>query len=378
MDGNRRNVLFVLPSLGFGGAERQVIDLVNGISKDKFNVFLLTFEKDLDQLEKVDREKVKFFNYQRKSKYDLAVTKRIAEIIDSKDIDIVHWTNQIALLYGLVGKWRAKKKVKFIGAIHTTVNRNLKMELYDWFLYVPLMTFCKSIITVCDNQRKHWSRKYPWLRRKFVTVHNGIDTERYKDTFPEIEKESLKESLGIKPDEFTFAILSAFRPEKGHEYAFHALKVLIDQGKRIKLLLIGDGERKTFLQSLSEKLSLSPTIIWAGFQKDPRSYMSICDVFLIPSYAVETFSIAILESLSMGKPVIATHIGGASEVIQDGINGFLIRPKEVESIIQNLLKLAEDADLRGALGRNARESVTEKYRVTDMVQKTEALLVDLV
>jgi len=372
------NILFILPSLGIGGAERQVVDLVNGISEDKFNIFLLTFEKELDLIKNINKGKVTFYNYPRRYKFDFSITKNIAEVIDKEDIDIIHWTNQIALLYGFLGKMRAMKKVKFIGAIHTTINRDFKNEMFDWFLYAPLMTFCKVIITVCQNQRIHWSRKYPLLADKFITIHNGIDMEKFKDTMSKEEKRELKKLLGIRDDEFTVAILSAFRPEKGHEYAFRALKNLVNAGKKIKLLLIGNGKRKDYLQLLSRKLTISANIIWIGYQKDPRQYISICDILLIPSYAVETFSIAMLESLSMGKPVIATDIGGASEVIMDNINGFLVKPKDISSIIETLERLAVNENLRKELSDNARESVIGKFCVSKMVSKTETLLTRIV
>lgn len=367
------NVLFILPSLCFGGAERQVVDLLNGISGDRFNTNLLTFEKQLDLLEGLNKEKVKFYNYPRKYKYDFSIIKKIAKVIDIENIDIIHCTNQIAILFGFLGKLKAKKRAKFIGAIHTTINRNFKNEIFDWFLYVPLMTFCNVVITVCKNQRIHWSRKYPLLDNKFVTIHNGIDIEKFKDIMSQKEKKELKKSLGLKDDEFTVAILSAFRPEKGHEYAFEALKALVDAGEKIKLLLIGNGERKNYLQLLSKKLSISGNIVWLGYQKDPRRYISICDILLMPSYAVETFSIAILESLSMGKPVIATDIGGASEIIIDGMNGFLVKPKDINSLVDRIRKLIVNEGVRKRFFDNARKSVVKKFCVSEMVSKTEVL-----
>lgn len=374
---NRKiNVLFLLPSLRFGGAERQVVDLVNGISRDIFNIHLLTFENELDLLEDLNTEKVTFYNYPRKYKYDFSMTKKIAKIICREDIDIIHCTLQIALLYGFIGKLRAKKKVEFIDAIHTTINKDLKAEIFDRFLYVPLMAFCNTVITVCQNQRIHWSRKFPFLANKFITIHNGIDMEKFKDIMSAKEKNELKKSLGIKEDEFTIGILSEFRPEKGHEYAFKALKVLGDAGEKIKLMLIGDGERKIHLQLLSKELSISENIIWLGYKKDPRPHISICDIVLLPS--VETFSIAILEALSMGKPVIATNIGGSSEMIIDGINGFLIKPKDINSIVERLQELIVNKKLRKRLSNNARESVVKKFCVSEMVWKTEALFTKLV
>ena len=377
MDNRKINILFILPSLCIGGAQRQVIDLVNGISGDKFRINLLTFEKHLDYLNILDREKVRFYNFPRKYKYDFTVIHKIAKIIDKEDIDIIHCTNQIAILFGFLGKLIAKKKTKFIGAIHATINRNFKNELFDWFLYTPLMIFCEAIITVCQNQRIHWSRKYPFLKKKFITIHNGIDFKKFSDITSFEEKEELKSYLGLKNNEFIVAILSALRPEKGHSYAFKALKEILKNEVKIKLLIIGDGERKAYLQSLAKELSISKYVVWLGWQKDPRQFIGISDILLLPSTA-ETFSIAILESLSMGKPVITTDIGGASEMVLDGLNGFLIKPKDVCSIEKVLKELLNDKGLVKNLSATSRKSVIQKFSIEKMCRKTENLFVEIV
>lgn len=370
------NVLFLLPSLGIGGAERQVVDLVNGLSEEKFNIYLVTFEKLFNLLENLDREKVTYIHCPREYKFDFSVTRKIAHVIDREDIDIVHWTNQISLLFGFFAKFRAKKKVKLIGALHTTINRSFMVELFDWFLYVPLMMSSKAIITVCENQKIHWARKYPWLSHRLVTIHNGIDTEKFKDTFSDHEKTEYREALGIGGDEFTVAILSSFRVEKGHEYAFYALKRLRNHGKNIRLLLIGDGQRKSYLQSLAKDLSISKNVIWLGWQKDPRRYISICDTLLMPSCS-ETFSMAILEALSMGKSVIATDIGGTSEMVIDGQNGFLVKRRDVDSIVSSLLKLIDNVDLKKKMSANARESMKNRYSLSKMIKSTEKLILGI-
>jgi len=375
MPNNKKNILFVVNSLEFGGAQRQVIDLVNRISEEHFNIHLLTFERQLDQIERLDKRKVVFYNFPRKHKFDLSPTREIAKIIRNNKIDILHCTNQISLLFGFLGKLRSGKKIKLIFTIHTTISRDLKHEVLDWFLFVPLMIFCQFIITVCHNQRIHWSKKYPLLANKFITVHNGIDVDKYKNGLSRKNKESLRRSLGIKEKEFILTILAEFRPEKGHEYVFYALKKLLDSGYDIKLLLIGDGERKEYLRSLSNRLSIYDNIIWLGFQKNPGQYLSICDVVVFA--AVESFSIAMLEAFSLGKPVVAADAGGTPEMLQDGKNGFLFKLKDIDSMVKKIILLITDIDLRNKLAGNSRDSVINRFSIEKMVDKTETLLIKL-
>ena len=375
MQDKKINILFIISSLEFGGAQRQVIDLVNRMSEDHFNIHLLTFERQLAQLDRLDKIKVVFHSFPRQHKFDLSPTREIAKIIRNKKIDIIHCTNQISLLFGFFGKLRSRKRIKLVFAIHTTVARDLKHEVLDWFLFAPLMIFCQFIITVCHNQRFLWSKKYPLLREKFITIYNGIDMDSNKITLTEKDRDRIKKTLGFRDREFIIAILAEFRPEKGHEYVFYAVKKLLGSGYDIKLLLIGDGERKEYLQSLSHRLSIYDNIIWLGFQKDPGQYLSISDVVIFA--ALESFSIAMLEAFSLGIPVVAADAGGTPEMLQDGENGFLFKLKDIDSMVKKITLLITDIDLRNKLAGNSRDSVINRFSIEKMVDKTETLLIKL-
>ncbi len=370
-------VLFVLPSLRLGGAERQIVDLINGLSKDTFKIHLFTFEKELNLLPFLNREKVTFYNHPRRHKYDLAPSREIARIIVGEQVDILHTTLQIALFYGTVGRLMARQKPRHITAVHTTINRNAMYELFDRLLYVPIMRRCDRIIAVCENQKEYWSQKYPYLAGKIVAIHNGIDMERFRDDLPQGEKARIRASLGAREGELLVGMVAGFRPEKGHEYAFRALKIILDKGRKARLVLIGDGERRAHLEKVAMELGIGRQVTWLGFQQDPKRYLSVVDIILMSSVAVETFSIAILEALAMGKPVIATDLGGTSEMVFDGINGFLVKPRDVGSMADRIVSLISDQEALRRFSLRARESVTTRFDVSEMVRKTENLLLNM-
>jgi len=373
MNKEKINILMIVPSLRMGGAEKQAVDLANAISSDRFNVHLITFEKDTDLLGDLNRKKVMFSRLVRKHKLDLSFTKEIARIIRDGDIDIVHCTLQIAFLFGFLGRWRSGRKPCLVCSLHTTVNRSLKDEIFDWLLFALLLTFCAGIITVCRNQKRYWSRKFPWLGQKMVTIHNGVDLERYRDPLGPDGKSELRASMGIEEEDFVAVMVAGFRPEKGHEFALRAVERLVRDGRRIKLVLIGDGERRPELEALSRSLGLGETVLWMGCRKDPRPYLCAGDVFLLPSFA-ETFPLSVLEALSMGKPVIATSVGGIPEVVREDVNGMLIRPRDVEAVHGALVRMMSDGNFRRKLAENARESVRKDFTIADMASKTEEAL----
>jgi glycosyltransferase involved in cell wall biosynthesis len=373
MNKRKVNLLMIVPSLRMGGAEKQAVDLANAISSDRFNVHLITFEKDTDLLGDLNRKKVMFSRLVRKHKFDLSFTKEIARIIREGDIDIVHCTLQIAFLFGFLGRWRSGRKPCLVCALHTTVNRSFKDELFDWLLYAPLLAFCHGIITVCRNQKRYWSRKFPWLGQKMVMVHNGVDPERYRDPLDPEGKSELRASLGIEEEDFVAVMVAGFRPEKGHVFALRAVERLVRDGRRIKLVFVGDGERRPELEALSRSLGLGETVLWMGCRKDPRPYLCAGDVFLLPSFA-ETFPLSVLEALSMGKPVIATPVGGIPEVLREGINGILVKLRDIEALHGSLVRMMSDGNFRRKLAENARESVRKDFTIAEMASKTEEAL----
>lgn len=366
-------ILFVLPSLGLAGAERVTVDLVNALAMiEGYYVHLFTFERNLDLKDAVDCV-VKFHHHPRCHKFDFSNISRIAELIDREEIDIVHCTLQIALLFGVLGVYRSQRRPKLIDAIHTTINRNIKYELFDRMLYVPLMRRCDQIIAVCDNQKAHWIKKYPFLADRIVTVHNGIDVEYYADNLGNDVKGALRRELGIQDGELVVGMVAGFRSEKNHEEVFIAFSKLVQQGLPLKLLLVGDGERLQLLQAKSKELGIENRIIWVGFTSEAKKYISIFDTGVLFSNT-ESFSMAILEMLAMGKPVVAADLGGTCEMIQDGINGYLVQPHDVTALTNTLDLLFRNPQLRKRLGNAARQAVLENFTKNVMVERTISVL----
>lgn len=375
---NKINVLFVIPSLCCGGAEKQVVDIVNGLSKEKFNVYLFTFEKELTLFKFLEADTIKFYHQPRRYKFDYAPAQAISTIINKEKIGVVYSSLLIAFIYALLGSITARRKTRLISSLHKTINRNLKEELFERLVYAPLMRRCDRIVTVCRQQQKFLAAKYPFLNGKFITIYNGIHTERFKDDVDNDEKSALKKSLHIQNGEFVIGMVAVLRKEKGHEYAFQAVRILVAAGIKIKLLLVGSGTRERYLRALSKQLGITQNIVWLGFQASPKKYISMFDIFLLASFEVETFSVAVLEALAMGKPVIATDMGGIAEQVSHGVTGYLIKPKKPLEIAEKIKYLVHNRDILYKLSNNARQSVDGVFSIRKTIEKTEGLLTGIV
>ena len=368
--------VFVLPSLMRAGAETQVVNLVNGLDSACFEKHLFVFEQQLDQLDRVDRDRVCFHHHLRRHKYDIRPAIQLARLIDERHIDIVYCTLQIALFVGWLAIRLAKHKPRFVLNLQTTVNRNLKDELFDRFFYQWLMRSCNPVICACQAQENHWQAKFSFLRGRTVVIYNGVDTEWFDPDKGAVRGERLREQHHIPEDAFVACCIAAFRPEKGHRYLLQAFKQVVSAHPNAFLLLAGDGPLRVKMELFAKETGLSKQVLFLGVLNDVRPVLAASDISIIASTAVETFSLAMLESLAMGVPMVMTDIGGAREAIRPGNTGVLVRAGDTQSLANGILEMAKDTSQRMMMGAQARRFVCDNFARERMIRETAQILHD--
>lgn len=369
-----KKILFIVPSLRRAGAETQAVDLVNAIDSQLFEKYLFTFEKDLSQLDRVDRDSVRFFNQPRRSKYDLSMCDAIARLIDQEEIDLIHCTMQFSLLIGWVAVKRSKRRPPLVCAIHITKNKDLKTELQDLALYQWLLRACKALIFVCDSQKEYWNRKFPALSGKSVVVHNGVDVNHFMASgFVERALE-FRAAHSIPAQAKVFCCIAGFREEKGHFILLDAFRIVLRNFPQCYLVLAGDGDFRSRIAAHAEAIGIGHRVIFTGNMSDVRPILAASDVKVLASTSVETFSIAMLESMAMNVPVISTSIGGAGEAIFQDRTGMLVPAADVQGLANAMqYALSEEGRLR-RWGQACRDLVARRFSKQDMVSKTVDVL----
>ncbi|WP_320041120.1 glycosyltransferase [uncultured Desulfobacter sp.] len=308
------NVLFLLPSLKRAGAETQMVDLINNINRKEFNIHVVTFLNDFSLLKRLNTKDINYQYIPRRSKFAVGYLFSLKTFIKKHNIRLIHCTIQFSLLVAWLSLAITlfKKKIKLICAIHTTINVRLKGDLIDRFIYSKLLRQCEEIIFVCRAQRDYWVAKYPELKKASKVVYNGVDIRRYDPEICEVQGTRLIESLNISPECRIIACIAGFRPEKRHD---KLLRVFARLPNDYRLLLAGDGPLKQEMEDYATQLGVMERTYFLGNMSDVRPVLAVADITVLASTAVETFSIAMLESLSMNTPVIAPDIGGLKEAI---------------------------------------------------------------
>ncbi|MBK4739033.1 glycosyltransferase [Noviherbaspirillum pedocola] len=369
-----KKILFIVPSLRLAGAETQAVDLVNAIDPAFATKTLFTFEKDLSQLARVDRGQIEVLNVPRKSRFDLSMCDHIARLIDERGIDLVHCTMQFALLMGWIGARRSRKRPPLVCAIHITRNKDLKTELQDVLLYQWLLRSCRKLIFVCDAQRRHWLGKFHGLKRAAEVVHNGVDLQHFDADRLRPEGACFRQQHGIPASATVFCCVAGFRSEKGHAHLLRAFSEVLRQQPQSWLVLAGDGPARAEAQAIVHERGMASRVLFTGALSDVRALLAAANVKVLASTAVETFSVAMLEAMAMGLPVISTDIGGAAEAVIDGRTGLLVPCADEEALARAMLELVADPERTAVWGAAARALVAERYTREGMVERTMDVL----
>lgn len=374
---NRQNtqriaVLFIVPSLRRAGAETQVVNLANGLDPTNFEKHLLIFE-EADQLDRVDQKTVRFHQARRtRRRMDFSLVAQIARVIDTEKIDVIHCSLQFSILWGWLARIISKRKPAIIGVLHTTINVDLKSELQDRVLYQWLLRRCQAILFVCERQKAYWAEKYPFLTKRAEVIYNGVDTDWFEPTTFAPEGDRLRQAQGIPSEAILLACIARFAPEKGQHLLVEACAAL--GNRSLYVVFAGDGALREQVEDQARRAGIDKQLRFVGNLADVRPLLAATDLLVLPSTAVETFSMAMLEALSMATPVLGSDIGGMGEAVIDNQTGGLIRPGDVKDLTRQIKALTADRDRLMTMGARGRELVIERFSETSMIHHTEQII----
>jgi glycosyltransferase involved in cell wall biosynthesis len=258
------------------------------------------------------------------------------------------------------------------------VKGELNNPIIDWLSF----KLAHKILFFCEENRDD---RYPGLvrkhREKIEILEIGLEPKVINNVELS-DKTMLKEELAIDPTYINVGILGQLYRPKGQHIALEALSKLVVDCPNVRLYLLGDHvieeyrSYKEELDLLVSKYGLDRHVVFTGWRKDALEVVALMDIMIHPSFS-EGFGRAVLEAMALGKPVIASKVGGLRNAIRDGINGYLIDTGDVDALAQRWRKLTVDAELRQKLGQEAKRTVFAKYLIDDKVARLSEIWCNL-
>lgn len=199
---------------------------------------------------------------------------------------------------------------------------------------------------------------------KVTFIPNAIEQSQVQ-AIPRMEA---RQRFGINHDDLVVVTVARLVPSKGHRDLMQAARLLMSRFPSLKLLFIGDGELRSSLTSQARTLGLADRVVFAGTIENVRGLLPAFDLFALPSLR-EGMSIALIEALAAGLPVVATSIPGISEVISDQQTGLLVRSENAQALADAIERLLVDPGLRDRLASAGQSLARESYDIELMVDR---------
>jgi glycosyltransferase involved in cell wall biosynthesis len=300
---------------------------------------------------------------------------KIHNIIKERDIEITHalmdYSTNTAVA-SLVSKAMHTPFICTIQGVGTRTGRlvvDTLAECYDWTIERSIFQNAKKLILLSRNLISR-TRKLGIEDCKVAVIPSGVDCTRFDPRRPEVRQKAtkLRNNFDISRDDFVVGYCGRITPAKGLVYLLDAISKVKREFPNVVLLVVGEGSQKAELQKKSRDLQIRT--IFAGYQSDTPPYYALMDAFVLPSL-FEGLPSVVLEAIAMEKAVIATNVGGTSDIVIEGQNGFLVPPKNSEEVANALISLVDDSDLKGKMGKAGRETAQRNFLWDDIVDKVE-------
>ena len=368
------NVLQVIPKLGYGGAETGCYDIAHFLPENECGSFVATSGGEL--LKFVKRDKVKIFRLPVHSKNPLLIifnTLALTLYIIFFKINIVHarsrapaWSCYFASLL--------TRRV-FVTTFHGTYNFKSSFKKF----YNSIMLRAKLTIAGSNFIFEHINENYSeYLKKekKLRVIYRGINIDYYNSkNISALKQEKLKQEWQLSSNKFTILLPGRLTYWKGQEKFIEALNILVEDYNitNFQAIILGSDQGRTVyfkkLNNLVQRYSLNKKIKFIPHCKEMPLAYSLADVVISASIEPEAFGRVSVEAQSMGKPIIASNIGGSKETIINKKTGFLYKyddPRELAKIINTVIQLSSE-DLK-FIGNEGRKNVTKKFDVETMCQ----------
>jgi glycosyltransferase involved in cell wall biosynthesis len=377
----KSNLLYVITKLELGGAQKQLLSLIERIDKKEYNIFLITAYRgllieDALSIEGLQLKRSIFLERSINPLKDLLALIEIYRFIKKNKIDIIHTHSSKA---GILGRWAAKlaKVPAIIHTIHGWPFHRWQNSLIRQF-YILLerltATIAHVLIAVSEHDVEKGIKFKIGRREKYILIRYGINKEEFLDYNSRRNK---REELAIGSAQAVVGMVACLKPQKSPQDYIKVASLVTKVFPQTKFLLVGDGVLRHKIEKLIKKFNLNEHVTLTGWRKDIPQILSAIDIFVLTSFW-EGLSIAALEALASAKPVVATDTGGIQEIVKDNRNGFLVPPKNTKMLSDRLITLLRDRQLMYRMAEEAKNSIGEEFTYKHMADKTQDLYAHLI
>ena len=305
---------------------------------------------------------------------DYSALQALKAAIRNWQPDVVHTHSAKAGLLGRAAAW-SRRVPCVVHTVHGAPFHPFQRRTSRWF-FIQCERWaakrCHHMISVADAMTDLMVKAKVANQDKFTTIYSGMDVEPFLHS--DNDRESVRGALGFASSDIVFGKIARLFHLKGHCYVIEAAEQVCRSQPNARFLFVGDGILREQFELEIARRGMSDRFVFTGVVPPVRvpSLVGAMDV-LVHTSLREGLARALPQALISGKPVISYDIDGAKEVVLNGITGFIIPPKEIDSLADAMITLAKSKLMRSEMGRKGRELFTEQFRHETMTQRIREL-----
>jgi glycosyltransferase involved in cell wall biosynthesis len=356
-------VCYMVIQLETGGAERQLVVLLEGLDRSRYRPFVVV-ERLGGALEpSVRKLGIPIHVVPRRSRRDPLFPFRLARLLRRERVDVVHPVESMLDVYGVLAGVVARVPVRLM------TWRTLHYRWWHTVLLWLTLPLAHRLIANSEHAAR-WLRRWFRPRSRVIAIPNGLDCERFAHA-PTLDEK--RRALGLADDAGPLiGMVARLRPDKDFETLFDAARRLRARFPKLTVLVVGSGPRLGELEAAASRLLPPGGCRFLGQRHDVHELYHLFDVSVLAT-EYEGMPNVVMEAMAAGRPVVATAVAGCSELIANGATGILVPPHDAEALAGAIARLLDDGALARQLGKAAQQHVREHYSLERLVERHEHL-----
>ena len=348
-------VMYVVPDLATGGAERHVTTLLPRLDPARFSCSAVCIGGEGPLFGDLATAGIPAVALRRTKRQAPAAVVDLVREMRRRRPDVVVVRGYNAEMLGRIAAIIAgvPHRVMWVHNCGDLDGRTRARRLADRLLDRRTDAY----LGVARAQTRYLAEDLGYPAHKIRIIHNGVDPAGYRPA----DEQRARTLLGIDPRRPVVGIVAALRPEKDHLLLLQAARRLVGEFPDLAVLIVGDGPMRQKIERAAADLGLADHILLAGARSDVPDILPALTVFTLCSYTIECFPMALLEAMASGRPAVCTDVGGVREMLADGITGYLVPPHDPVALADRLATLLHDRQLCQRMGAAARARVQREF-----------------
>ena len=367
----RIRVAHLIHTMAYGGVETAVLNWLKTLDQSRFEVHLFCFANPgATETPFVEAAAAGGFTVEcvpwGRSKPVFRAARVMAGHVRARGIDVLHCHNTYAQLVAvLTGRLT---RVKTITTLYVWGAFGWKRRVLQWLDRISLR-FLDQVSAHCEQTfAETVQRGIPASRLRLLTC--GFTQEPVE--LPPGERDRARGELGAGPQDIVLINVARFWPEKAHDDLLKGFRMILNQRPNTRLWIAGVGPEEARIRALCEELHLSGNTVFLGFRKDLPRLLALADIQVHPSH-MEGVPLAVCSGMAAGLPIVASGVGGLVEILRHEESAILIAPRHPEELAEAVVRLVDQPELGGELGRQARRFIREEYSLKAATERVEAV-----